>query len=340
MGVGRQTISAVASMGMPFTSDPPRLFFEDRGVGDPLLVIGGFGASSAVLEPLAELWSTRFRCITYDHPGTGRSSKRACSLSTANLAASATRVLDELEIDAAHVAGLSLGGAIAQELALRFPHRVRGLILVSTSTTGPLSSPPDPRLLAVATGRIVKQSVKRRRLWIAPALFSGGFLEREPDRAEELLRPLSAHPPAPWSLAGQYLAAGLHDRALDLHRIHAPTLVLHGERDVLVPVANAERLARGIPDAQLRVLPDAGHAFPMELSAETFAIMRDWLESRRPRAGDPPAPMWARAEPITRRLALPLGALRFGRSTLTLAARALARSGRTPPEVHDAASTP
>jgi 3-oxoadipate enol-lactonase len=309
---------------MPFTSAPPRLFFEDRGVGDPLLLIGGFGVSSAALDALADLWSTRFRCLTYDHPGTGRSSKRACPLSTAALAASATRVLDELEIDAAHVAGVSLGGAIAQELALRFPHRVRGLILVSTSTTGPLSSPPDPRKLALATRRIAKESVQRRHLWLAPAFFSDGFVEREPDRAEELMRPLSAHPAPPWSLAGQYLAAGLHDRALDLHRIHAPTLVLHGERDLLVPAANAELLARRIPDAQLHILPDSGHGFPMELATETFEIVCDWLERRRPLAGDPPAASAARVERITRRLALPLGALRFGRSTLTLVSRALA----------------
>jgi pimeloyl-ACP methyl ester carboxylesterase len=310
---------------MPLTAHPPQLFFEDRGAGEPLLVINGFAVSSAVLDPLADLWSTRFRCITYDHPGTGRSSKRACPVSTAGLAASATRVLDELGIDAAHIAGLSLGGAIAQELALRFPHRVRGLMLVGTSTTGPLSAPPDPRKLALTTARIVKQSVQRRRLWLAPALFSDGFVEREPDRAQLLLRPLTAHPPPPWTIAGQYLAAGLHDRALDLHRIRAPTLVLHGDRDVLVPVANAELLARGIPDAELHIVEGAGHGLPLERAGETFEIVREWLERRRPAAGEQPVATAARAEPLTRRLAVPLGVLRFGRSSVVLAGRALAR---------------
>jgi pimeloyl-ACP methyl ester carboxylesterase len=275
---------------MSLTSKPPRLFFEERGDGDPLLLICGFGVSSAVLDPLADLWSTRFRCISYDHPGTGRSSKRACPISTAALAAGAVRVLDELEIDAAHVAGLSLGGAIAQELALRFPHRVRGLILVATSATGPLRSPPDPCRLAATTTRVVKESMRRRRVWLAPALFSDGFVEREPCQAEVLMRPLSAHPGPPWSLAGQCLAAGLHDRAADLHRIRAPTLVMHGEHDVLVPVAHAELLARGIPDAELRVMPGAGHGFPVELAAETFEIVGDWLERRRSVAGDRPGP--------------------------------------------------
>jgi len=331
MGVDSATICAIASIRMPFTREP-RLFFEDRGAGEPLLMITGFGASSAVLEPLADLWSTRFRCITYDHPGTGRSSKWPCAFSTAGLAASATRLLDERGIDAAHVVGFSLGGAIAQELAIRFPDRVRGLVLAGTSTTGPLSSPPDPRKLAVAGARVLRESLVRRRLWLAPAFFSDGFLEREPDRAEALTRPLTAHPAPPWSLAGQYLAAGLHDRALDLHRIHAATLVLHGDRDVLVPCANAELLARGIPGAELRILPNAGHGFPVELSAETFEIVCDWLDRSRPLAGEEPAASALRTERVTRRMAVPLGALRFGRSALTLAGRILARrSGASTP---------
>jgi pimeloyl-ACP methyl ester carboxylesterase len=309
---------------VPTTAKPPRIFFEERGAGEPLLIISGFGASSAVLRPLAERWATRWRCITYDHPGTGRSSKRACPVSTAALAASATGVLDELGIDAAHIAGLSLGGTIAQELALRFPHRVRGLILIGTSTSGPLSSPPDPRKLGLASARIIKESVTRRRLWLAPALFSEEVIAREPDWIEELTRPLTAYPPAPWSVAGQYLAAGLHDRALDLHRIGAPTLVLHGADDILVPVANAGLLAGGIPDAELHVLDRAGHGLPFEHSDATFEIVRDWLGRRTPQPGAVPTATQARAEHLTRRLALPLGALRFSRSALMRASRMLA----------------
>ena len=276
------------------------------------------------MRPLAELWSTRWRCITYDHPGTGRSSKRACPVSTAALAASATRVLDELGINAANIAGFSLGGAIAQEFAIRFPHRARGLILIGTSTSGPLSYPPNPRKLGRASARIVKESVARRRLWLAPALFSEDVIAREPDRIEQLMRPLTAYPPSPWSVAGQYLAAGLHDRALDLHRISAPTLVLHGVDDILVPVANAELLARGVPDAELHVLECAGHGLPFEHSDATFELVANWLGRRSPQPGALPTGARARAEQVTRRLALPLGALRFSRSALIRAGRVFA----------------
>jgi pimeloyl-ACP methyl ester carboxylesterase len=321
---------------MSLTTTTPRIYYEDRGSGEPLLMIVGFAASAASLEPLAALWSNRYRTIIYDHPGTGRSSKRSCPLSTAALAASAARLLDELEIDSAHVAGLSLGGVIAQELALRFPHRVRGLILIGTSTSGLLSTLPDPRKLALATARIAGASATRRRLWLAPAMFASDFVERHPDRAEALMSSLGAHPPPPWSLAGQYLAAGLHDSSLGLRRIRAPTLVLHGANDILVPASNADRLAEGIPDAELQILTGAGHGLPFELREQTFEIVGEWLSRRRPSAGDQPDAAAERTERVTRRLAVPLGALRFGRSALTLACRTLLplRADHDHPQVH------
>jgi pimeloyl-ACP methyl ester carboxylesterase len=307
---------------VPLTATRPPLYFEDRGAGDPLLVIAGFAVSSAVLAPLADLYATRLRCITYDHPGTGRSSKRSLPFSTAHLAASATRVLDELGIEAAHVAGLSMGGIVAQELALRFPNRVRGLILMSTSTRG-LTAPADPRKVATATARIVRGSLQRRRLWLGPAVFSPGFLEREPDRADALLESVTNHPAAPWGIAGQLCATGFHDRALDLHHIRAHTLVLHGERDILVPVSNAHRLAEGIPDADLHVFPGVGHAFEYERLDETFSVICDWLDRRRPVAGDQLSAGAARAERLTRPLAAHAGALRLSRSSIVLGRRAL-----------------
>ena len=297
---------------MPLTAATPRLYYEDRGAGEPLLAIVGFAASSAALEPLAAPYAARFRYITYDHPGTGRSSKRSLPMTTAQLAAGAARILDELGIESAHVIGHSLGGAVAQELALRFPHRVRGLILVGTSASGPLSVPADPRDLA-------KVAVHGLR----PAIFSAEFLEREPERADALMRALMAHPAPPWSIAGQFLAAGLHDRALDLHRVTAPTLILHGERDLLVPVANARRLAAAIPDAELHVIPGSGHAVELERRDDVLSIACDWLARRAPAAGPPPAAAAVVGERLTRTLAVPLGVLRVVRSSAVLVGRAL-----------------
>jgi pimeloyl-ACP methyl ester carboxylesterase len=315
---------------MPLTDTQPRVYYEERGDGDPLLAISGFAVSSAVLEPMAALYGSRLRFITCDYPGAGRSEKTfACT--TAQLAAGAVRVLDELEIESAHVAGLSLGGAVAQELAIRFPHRVRGLILIGTSTAGPLSAPPDVLRLVPLVASMARGSVQRRRVWLGPVFFSRDYLEREPDAADAMLATLSEHPTALRGIFAQLLAAGLHDRAFDLHRIRAPTLVLQGENDYFVPMANARRLAEGIPDAELRVFPGAGHGFALEQLEETFSIICEWLERRRPVAADAPSRAATSAERLTRQLAVPLGGLRVGRSSVVLAGRALTRLSRRLP---------
>jgi 3-oxoadipate enol-lactonase len=228
---------------------------------------------------MAERFATRVRCISYDHAGTGRSSKRAMPFTTGQMAAGALRVLDEEGIESAYMVGLSLGGAVAQELALRHPGRVRGLILMSTSATGAFNL-HNPLALTAVSARVLGGSLRRRRLVAGPMVFSPAFLTGSPGRADELLAPLTAHLAAPWSLAGQYSAAALHDRRRQLHRIRTPTLVLHGDRDVLVPVRSARRLAAGIPGAELHIFPGAGHGFMFERLEETFAVVTDWLDRR------------------------------------------------------------
>jgi 3-oxoadipate enol-lactonase len=272
---------------VPVTRAAPRVYYEDHGAGEPLLAIPGFGSSSAVFAPIVAVSGGGVRWVTCDLPATGRSSSRALAWTTGGLALSAARVLDELGLDTAHIAGASLGGAIALQAALRVPHRVRSLILMGTTAAGPLGRRLDPRELLAVTARVASGSLRRRRPWLAPAIFSPDFLAREPDRADELLRLVSAHPPTPWGLAGQYVAAAQHDVAGDLDRISVPTLILHAERDVLVPVANADQLARGVADSELHIFPGAGHAFGLEHPATTASIIRDWAQ-RHPVAGTPP----------------------------------------------------
>lgn len=309
---------------MPYTASRPQLFFRQGGTGDPLLCIPGFAVSSAVYEALAERYERRFRFVTYDHPGSGRSAKYAAPLSMAQLAAGAVRVLDELEIDAAHVLGSSLGGLVAQELAIRFPHRVRALVLVGTASAGPLATPPPIGALASATGRMAADSLRRRQLWMAPALFASDFPAREPDRVRAILASIAAHPTPPWTIFAQLLAFSTHDRDRDLGRIGAPTLVLHGERDALVSIANTHRLAAGIPDAEVQVVAGAGHGFLFEREEQTFQRICDWLGEQEPIApGEQPTRLEALGERMTRKAAVPIGAWRVQRNGLALAYRAV-----------------
>jgi pimeloyl-ACP methyl ester carboxylesterase len=295
----------------------PRLFYEDRGDGEPLLLFTGFSISSAVFEPLADSYAQHFRCLTFDYRGTGRSARWIGVPSMAALAADGLRILDAVGVRSAHVYGVSMGGMVAQEFAIRFPHRVRGLILAGTSPGGPLAARPSPRRLAAVAWRVGGGTLRRRRPWLAPALFSESFVAREPERAQELQRYFQLHPAPLAASAGQFVASVYHDRARQLHRIQAPTLILHGELDAISPVANARQLAAGIPDSELRLIAGAGHAFPLEVPETSLRAVLEWL-ARRPAVGDgpPPTAIAAAAERVGRPLALPGGVLRTGSSAV------------------------
>ena len=286
----------------------PRLHIATSGRGEPLLCIPGFGVASRMYEPIVARYSERFEVIRFDPLGSGRSSGYWASPSVPHLAADAVRVLDELGLQTAHVLGLSLGGLVAQELALRFPHRVRGLMLVSTGPSGPLATPPHPGRLARVSARAVHDSVRQRRFALGATLYDAANVE---DRVFE--RAL------PWTLVAHLTAFSTHDRERHLHRIQAPTLVLHGGRDALVSAHNARRLARRIPRAELHVIEDAGHGLLLEREAEVYRTITAWLD-RTGAIIPPPSPgvTAVRREQLTRLGAIPLGTLRVQANAVAL----------------------
>jgi 3-oxoadipate enol-lactonase len=316
---------------VPFALRRPRLHYERVGSGEPLLCITGFTISSAVYEPVLPLWSQRFDCITYDNRGSGRSSAPLRTTSMPELAADAARLLDALGEESAHVFGISMGGMIAQELALRFPERVRGLILAGTTPGGPRAVRPAVKELAAVGLDLAGSFRDPGRPWLGPLLFSEAFRREHPERVRELLTFFAAHGPTPWGANAHWWATVYHDTVSRLGRIRAPTLVMHGGEDTFAPIANARLLAERIPDAELAVVPGAGHAFILEAREASFATMTDWLDRRAPiAAGRPRRGLAVRGEPVTRALGLPIGALRTGGSLAALAAGHL-RSSSDPP---------
>ncbi len=312
---------------MPYALRRPRLHYERTGSGEPLLCITGFTISAAVYEPVLPQWSQHFDCITYDNRGSGRSGAPLRTTSMAELAADAARLLDALGVESAHVFGISMGGMVAQELALRFPEKVRGLMLAGTTPGGPRAVRPALAELAGVGVNLVSTARDPGRPWLAPLLFSERFREEQPERVAELLRFFAAHGPTPWGASAHWWATVYHDTSARLGQVQAPTLVLHGEHDTFAPLANAEFLARRIPTAELAVVPGTGHAFLLEAPEATLALMQDFLARHAPiAAGTPRTGLSARAEPLTRALGLPIGALRTGGS---LAALALKTTQRT-----------
>jgi 3-oxoadipate enol-lactonase len=250
---------------------------ERHGAGEPLLLITGWTISAAVFEPVLERYAEHFECITYDHRGSARSGGKPPA-SMAALADDAARLLTELRIPRAHVYGVSMGGMVAQELALRHAARVRGLVLGGTTPGGPFAPRLGPLdVMAIARGGLEERGLR------GPVLFSEDFRRERPERVRELLRHFTAYRSSAAAIGAQLLASARFNAVSRLPRLRAPTLVMHGERDRLVPLAASRLLAACIPDAELAVVPGVGHAYALEAPRESLELLLEWRERRLPR---------------------------------------------------------
>lgn len=292
------------------TRTRPHLFVTDRGAGEPVLLITGWTISSAVFDPVAGLYLPHVRVVAYDHRGAGRSAPWPAPVSMAMLAADAARVLDDRGIGSAHVVGLSMGAGVALELAIRMPHRVKSLVLIGGGAGGPTSPRPGVRAAAGTVGTVLSDTVRHRHAWPAAALFSARFRDEHPDKVSEYMPYFARHRAPPWMSGWQALAAACFGRRGSLPRVRAPTLVLHGGHDVMAPVAGARLLADGIPDAELHVVPDAGHAVPLEQPEASASLLVEWV--RRHAGIEPAAPrsLDVLGERLTRPFSLHAGAFR------------------------------
>ena len=253
------------------------LYYERHGSGEPLLLVTGWTISAAVFEPVLDLYTPHFECILFDHRGSARS-KGSPPSSMGALADDAARLLTALRIPRAHVCGVSMGGMVAQELALRHRERVHGLVLGGTTPGGPFSPRLGPAdLLAITRGGLEERGLR------APLLFSPEFRREQPERVRELVRHFTAHRSSAAAIGAQTLASAGFSTLSRLGRLRAPTLVMHGECDRLVPLAAARLLAARIPDAELAVVPGAGHAYALEAPRESLELLLDWRARRLPR---------------------------------------------------------
>jgi len=255
-----------------------------EGTGPPLLMISGFTAqASGWHEPFVRLLQPHFTTIRYSHRGTGTSDRLSGEITLRDLANDAAGLLSALGIEQAHVLGVSMGGMVAQELVLNHPQRVQGLVLGCTTCGGASHSdreggavPAAPEVVALLTPQPgLSREEQVRRSW--PAVTTPEFLESRRDVMEERLR-LSLINPTPIETAMRQMAAvQMFDSFDRLPQIKAPTLVLHGDQDVLVPVANAHVLKERIAGAELRIVAGAGHLFTFESPEESAAAVVEFL---------------------------------------------------------------
>jgi pimeloyl-ACP methyl ester carboxylesterase len=239
------------------------LYWETAGSGDPVLLIHGLGLSGGAWWRTVDALAPKLRVITFDNRGIGRSKALAPAYTTEAMADDAVAVLDELGLASVHVYGLSLGGMVAQQLALRHPRRVRSLVLGATQPGGRRAVRADDDVLAFF-GRRAKMR-EEEAAWASVAYNYGPRCrELHVDRIAEDIERRLAQPFSAQAYRAQLVAASLHNCLGRLDRIRVPTLIVHGERDRVIPVDNAHLMAERLPDCRLRILEDSGHMYPTE----------------------------------------------------------------------------
>ena len=251
---------------MPFVEHQgAKLYWDEEGEGEPLMFIIGLGSSSRLWDRVRGELAEHFRTITFDHRGIDRSTLGNAKYSMALMASDAAAVLDAAEVEQAHVFGTSMGGMVAQEFALNFPHRVSSLILGCTMAGGPTAiRAPRPMLEGLT-----------------------------PEQVSRLMVALSYHPSTPKRLIEEDLKMiGVPDPAVyqaqlesirswecfsRLPEIDVPTLLIHGDSDQRIPFDNSPLIASQIPGAKVVTLTNTGHVFVTEKPAATFEAVLDFL---------------------------------------------------------------
>jgi poly(3-hydroxyoctanoate) depolymerase len=252
-GASRWSASTVRAGGI-------RLRIARRGEGEALLLITGIGANIDMWEPFARLITDR-ELIAFDAPGAGLSGRPRIPLRMHGLARLVVELLDQLGLERVDALGYSFGGALAQELAYRSPQRVRRLILCATAQ-GLIGVPPRPlpALLLMTPARYYHPVLFRM---IVPRI-AGGRTRRDLTQLDRQASARLARPPDLIGYALQLYAATGWTSLCWLHRLEQPTLILAGNDDPVIPVANARFMAWRMPAARLRVVEGAGHLFLLD----------------------------------------------------------------------------
>ncbi len=257
------------------TVDSIELYYEEHGSGDPLLLIMGLAADSTAWLLQIPDFEKHYRTIVFDNRGVGRSSKPPGPYTIHQMADDAAGLLDVLGIARTHVVGVSMGGMIAQELALRHPQRVRGLVLGCTYPE-PDTDIERQRQFSVAQfgGTVTAGGEMQIDLsafdpmsffqHLLPAVFNQEFIEHELPKLMQLFAGALQYGFSMEAILGQVAAVMNHKATDRLHQITAPTLVITGDADRLVPPANSDILARHIPNARLLKVPGGSHGFNFE----------------------------------------------------------------------------
>ncbi|HVD58395.1 MAG TPA: alpha/beta hydrolase [Thermoleophilaceae bacterium] len=255
------------------------LYHEVHGEGEPLLLVMGLAADTMAWAMQVPAFSARYRTIIFDNRDVGQSSMAAGPYEITDMAQDTLALADGLELESFHLVGVSMGGAIAQEVALAAPDRVRTLTL---AMTWPRGGAWAAKLSELWSARVEHMSREERVDELMLLTLSEDFFENADGVA--WLRDLMLQNPYPQSVdafARQLDASSRHDARERLGRLAIPTHVIGAEHDILVPVWKSSELAELIPGARLSVIDAGPHGANLENAEEFNRLVLDFLDQSR-----------------------------------------------------------
>ena len=256
------------------------LAYDLQGAGEPLVLIHGAQGDQSMFAGIAPAFANQFRVLTFDQRGSGLSEKPDMEYSMALLADDTAALMEHVGFASAHIIGVSMGGMIAQEFALRHPHKVRSLVLGCTTPGGPKAVRIGGEALTTAYSTEPLSPEERGRA-LAEAAFTKGYIAQHPEVIPAMIEARRQRPLDPVALSHRMKAAYAHDAYDQLPHVACPTLVITGKDDALISWENSRILAERIPGAKLVLLEPAGHVFWLEQPEHSRAAILAFLQEQR-----------------------------------------------------------
>jgi 3-oxoadipate enol-lactonase len=256
-----------------------KIYWDEQGTGEPLLLIMGLSYPSYMWHRSRPLLSKHYRTLAFDNRGVGQSDAPSGLYPIALMASDAAAVLDAAAIDSAHVFGASMGGMIAQEFALQYPKRVRSLILGCTAAGGPYAVRAEPRALEALSRQDMTPEESKEA--IIPFIYDAATPR---ERIDEDMAVRMKWYPSRQGYMGQLQGIFAWEAYSRIAQITAPTLVIHGETDRLIPPANGRLIAARIPGAKLVLIPQASHIFETDQPDQAHQAILEFLAAQRGRS--------------------------------------------------------